>query len=128
MSGKRYLLDTNAIVQLLAGNANLAAIVHGADFLATSVICQFEFLSFPGLTGADARLYSAFASRIRTFSVPADDSAFSDAVIAFRKTKKLKMPDAIIAATAKINDCTLLSADDDFRQAEGLSLLTYTPV
>ena len=32
MNGKRYLLDTNAIVQLLAGNKELAGIVRGADF------------------------------------------------------------------------------------------------
>ena len=109
MNGKRYLLDTNAIVQLLAGNKELAGIVRGADFLATSVVCQFEFLSYPGLTEPDARLYAEFASRIHTFSVPADDASFSDAVVAFRRMKKLKMPDAIIAATAKVNDCALVS-------------------
>ena len=127
MNGKRYLLDTNAIVQLLAGNKELAGIVRGADFLATSVVCQFEFLSYPGLTEPDARLYAKFSSRIHTFSVPADDVSFSDAVVAFRRTKKLKMPDAIIAATAKVNDCALVSADDDFKKAEGLPRLTYSP-
>ena len=95
MNGKRYLLDTNAIVQLLAGNKELAGIVRGADFLATSVVCQFEFLSYPGLTAPDARLYAEFASRIHTFSVPADDASFSDAVVAFRRTKKLKMPGSL---------------------------------
>ena len=79
MNGKRYLLDTNAIVQLLAGNKELAGIVRGADFLATSVVCQFEFLSYPGLTEPDARLYAEFASRIHTFSVPADDAHFREA-------------------------------------------------
>ena len=127
MSGRRYRLDTNAIVQLLAGNEEIAEIVRKADFLATSVICQFEFLSFPGLTESDARLYTAFASRVRTFSVPADDSAFSEMVVAFRKPKKLKMPDAIIAATAVTNGCTLLTADDDFKDTEGLDIQTYTP-
>lgn len=29
--------------------------------------------------------------------------------------------------TAKINDCALVSADDDFKKAEGLPRLTYTP-
>lgn len=47
MIGERLLLDTNAIIQLLAGNAELIAIVEKAHFISTSVICELEFLSFP---------------------------------------------------------------------------------
>ena len=39
----RLLLDTNAIIQLLAGNKELLELVSSADFVATSIICELEF-------------------------------------------------------------------------------------
>jgi predicted nucleic acid-binding protein len=45
MSGRRYFLDTNAIVQLLSGNHSLLTTLAGAAYVATSVICELEFLS-----------------------------------------------------------------------------------
>lgn len=50
MNGKRYLLDTNAVIQLLAGNPSLRKMVEDSDFLAISVISKLEFLSYPDLT------------------------------------------------------------------------------
>ncbi|MBQ4200582.1 MAG: hypothetical protein II649_11990 [Kiritimatiellae bacterium] len=49
MNGKRYLLDTNAFIQLLSGNDSVRAIIDDAEFLSTSVICKLEFLSYPKL-------------------------------------------------------------------------------
>ena len=40
MNGKRYLLDTNAVIQLLAGNPSLIKMVEDSDFLAISVISK----------------------------------------------------------------------------------------
>ena len=37
MNGKRYLLDTNTVIQLLAGNPSLRKMVEDSDFLAISV-------------------------------------------------------------------------------------------
>ena len=130
MSGKRYLLDTNALVQLLSGNREIAGIVREADFLATSVICKFEFLSFPGLADADAELFSLFAARVKIFPVPEDDESFTRAVVSFRRTerKNLKMPDAIIAATASTSGCAVLTADADFKGVPGLDVRSYEPV
>ena len=48
MNGKRYLLDTNAVI--LAGNSSLRKMVEDSDFLAISVISKLEFLSYPDLT------------------------------------------------------------------------------
>jgi hypothetical protein len=35
MSGKRYFLDTNAIVALLAGDRSILSLVHHVDYVAT---------------------------------------------------------------------------------------------
>ena len=115
MNGKRYLLDTNAIIQLLKGNPELDHLAAKADFLASSVIAELEFLSFRGLSEADASLYRAFRSRIWIFDVPSEDPVFTHMVVEARKNFNLKMPDAIIAATARANDLTVLTADDHFK-------------
>ena len=73
MSGNRYFLDTNAIVQLLAGNPDVIDILSGASYIAISVICELEFLSFPAsahacvLLTADKRLQKVSGLPVRTY-------------------------------------------------------------
>ena len=64
MNGKRYLFDTNAIIQLLSGNSSLRTIVDDAEFLSTSVICQLEFLAYPKLDDGTRDAFLQFLSRI----------------------------------------------------------------
>ncbi|WZI66593.1 MAG: hypothetical protein HEQ35_30920 [Gloeotrichia echinulata IR180] len=48
MSGNRYVLDTNAIVALLQGSAQLLQLLQDANWVGISVISQIEFLVFSG--------------------------------------------------------------------------------
>ena len=116
MSGKGYLLDTNAIIQFLKGNKGLVAILARAEFIATSIIAEMEYLSFSGLSESDILLYQTFRSRIQVYDVPSSDSMFTQLVINARKAYGLKLPDAIIAGTARANDLTILTADDHFKK------------
>ena len=115
MNGNRYLLDTNAIIQLLKGNAELVALASNADLLATSIIAELEYFSFSDLSENDISLYRVFRSRIRVFDVPSDDLILTHMVTEARKSFKLKLPDAIIAATARANGLAVLTADDHFK-------------
>jgi len=38
MNGNRYFLDTNAIIQLLAGNSDVTDILSDASYIAISVL------------------------------------------------------------------------------------------
>ncbi len=116
MNGRGYLLDTNAIVQLLKGNAELITIVGEADFIATSIIAELEFLSFPGLSEHDETLFLIFKSRIQVYDMPSDDTELTRLVVDSRKKFSLKLPDAILAGTAMLHDLTLLTADDHFKK------------
>ncbi len=116
MNGSGYLLDTNAIIQFLKGNAELVSILSHADFIATSIIAEMEFLSFPRLEKYDVQLYQVFRSRIKVYDVPSEDSAFTRLVVDARKRYGLKLPDAIVAATARTNNLSVLTADDHFRK------------
>lgn len=116
MNGSGYLLDTNAIVQLLKGNKELIAVLGTADFIATSIVAEMEYLSFSGLTDADVALYQAFRGRIQVYDVPSADTAFTQLVVKARKERGLKLPDAIIAGTAIAKGLIILTADDHFKK------------
>lgn len=45
----RYLLDTNAIIALLSGNAALLNLLQNPQWVGISVIAEIEFLSFSGI-------------------------------------------------------------------------------
>lgn len=53
MNGKRYLLDTNAVVALLRGHGPLLELLRDAEWVGVSVISQIEFLAFAGLGEPD---------------------------------------------------------------------------
>lgn len=116
MNGRGFLLDTNAVIQLLKGNPEVASILGEADSVALSVIAEMEYLSFSGLSDDDVELYRILKSRIRVFEVPANDDIFTQIVVAARRQCGMKLPDAIIAATARTNDLTILTADDHFKK------------
>ena len=129
MSGRRFLLDTNAIIQLFKGNAELSALLSGADFVAASVISEMEYLSFSGLSEHDANLFREFRTDIDIYGVPADDRGFTQMVVEARTRFRMKLPDAIIAATARENGLTILTADDHFKPLQDpWNIQFFTPV
>ena len=116
MNGNRYLLDTNAVIQLFDGNREIEAILNQADFVAMSVISEFEYLSYAGLNERDVLEYNAFRDAVQIFNVPSGDHMFTQLVVNARKNYGMKLPDAIIAATARANDLSVLTADDHFKK------------
>ena len=129
MSGRKYLLDTNAIIQLLKGNAELSALLADADFVSTSVIAEMEYLSFPDLPENDVAIFQIFKSRVKVYGIPSDNMALTQLAVDARKMFKMKLPDAIIAATARANDLTILTADDHFKPLkEPWQVRFYSPI
>ena len=116
MNGNRYLLDTNAIIQLFDGNSEIEEILNRADFVAMSVISEFEYLSYDDLSEKDIAEYKTFRTYTNVLNVPSDDQVFSQLVIKVRREYGMKLPDAIIAATARANGLTVLTADEHFKR------------
>ena len=125
MSGNRYLLDTNAIIQLLDGNRHIEELLNKAESVAMSVISEFEFLAYAELEDQDIAEYKAFRAYINVFDVPSDDFDFTQLVVQARKNFNLKLPDAIIAATARTNGLAVLTADDHFKPLTGPWLVCF---
>lgn len=105
VSGMRAVLDTNIVLYLLGGRlANPLPI--GEFFI--SVITEMEILSYPALAQAEETRVRLFLTQLTVIGL--DENIKNDA-IALRKKYRLKLPDAIVSATALATGMTLLSND-----------------
>ena len=125
MNGKRYLLDTNAVIQLLAGNPSLRKMVEGSDFLAISVISKLEFLSYPDLTEDETIACYELLEDLTVFDLTASDDALIQEAVTMRVDGGMKLPDAVIAATALVNDCAVITNDAHFAHQKRVQARTY---
>jgi predicted nucleic acid-binding protein len=123
--GLKYLLDTNAIIALINGNEQLALATETAGFVGVSVISIIEFLSFPSLSEKDKILFEEFTYETEVFDLSARDILMINEVTRIRKNYRLKLPDEVLAATAIINDCILITTDTGFKKILTLPTLSY---
>ena len=125
MNGRRYLLDTNAIITLLQGNKQISQLLNKADWLGISIISQIEFLSFPELSSADQQLFNQFIQRVEVVDLESTNDALMSKIIEIRQQFRLKLPDAVIAATAIHNSASVVTADKTFSKVDGLSVVDW---
>ena len=119
--GKKFLIDTNILLGYIGGvlPANAHELVEEAissDFN-ISVINRIEVL---GHHSANKSLCSFLdLSKQYELSLPVVEQT-----ILIRKVVKIKLPDAIIAATAIVHNFVLLSRNTkDFKNIDGLKIL-----
>lgn len=92
----------------------------GAAWLGVSVISALEFSGFPNLTDADRALFAEFTARVDVIDLTFTDHALIDTIGTLRQTRALKLPDAIILATATVNQAVLLTQDDQLLRLNGV--------
>ncbi len=123
--GNSYILDTNAVIDYvgnrLPDGAALAMDKLIDEELNTSIIVKIETLGYNGNSDEMLKL-KEFLDLANLFYI---DDAIANKTIDLRKTyKKLKLGDAIIAATALAYGLTLITRNTkDFNDINGLNLL-----
>ena len=122
MSGIDYIADTNAIVYLLAGNSCMQPFLQKR--LAVSVITVMELLSFPGIDSNEETTIREFLKNCEVLDI---SEAVREKAISIRRMYKLKLPDAIIAATACENSIPLLTADTGFLKVATIQVEQLIP-
>jgi len=115
----RFLLDTNAVIQLLKGNHQVNDLLAGAGYIAISVITQLEFLAFEGISDEDQKVFSAFKKRVEVIDLASGNECLMEAIYKLRSQSSLKLPDAIIAASAEVNNALLVTADRKLLKQSG---------
>jgi predicted nucleic acid-binding protein len=123
MSGNSLLVDTNIVLYLLSGDKTLASFLKGKK-LYVSFITQLEILGYEGIKKSDLRKIELFLNDCTIIDIQSD---IKNKVIEIRKIGKIKLPDAIIAATSSYLGIPLISSDKGFEKISSLDLILYQP-
>ncbi|MEJ5312106.1 MAG: type II toxin-antitoxin system VapC family toxin [Anaerolineae bacterium] len=128
MNGRpgRYLLDTNAVVALLQGHAGLGQHLSDAEWLGISIITQLEFLAFPELSTDDIDHFQHFVQRVNVIGLTPYATTYLQTIVRIRQQYRLRLPDAIIAASALEYAATLVTADQQLHGVPELSVLDFS--
>ena len=122
--GMNMLVDSNVIIDYVSNripekSAKQLDNYFNSNF-SVSIISKIEVLGFNTLDYEMEQLESF----IQLSSIVYMDEAVADKTIEIRRMKRIKLPDAIIAATALVQNCILLSHNTtDFNKIEGLQVL-----
>jgi len=100
-----YLLDTNILLYWL-GDRLQNPLPQGYYF--TSIISEIELLSYRGL---DSQAEKQIRSLLSTIEVVGIDQSIKELTISLRKAYRLKLPDAVVVATASSIGAILLTND-----------------
>ncbi|MBF0241767.1 MAG: type II toxin-antitoxin system VapC family toxin [Desulfamplus sp.] len=115
MSGK-MLLDSNIIIYLSKGELHVDKLFDDKKKYFISVITYMETLGFQFETFNEKEFIQQILSFFKVIYI---DKKIADKVIEIRQHKKIKLPDAIIAATALVRKCDLITRNiNDFNNID----------
>lgn len=121
MSGKELLVDTNILLYLLKGNDTLEGILQGKS-LYVSFLTELELIGYKHITEKEER---QIAQVLNECLIVPLNSSIKQHYVQIRKQYHLKLPDAIVAATALSLNLPLITSDKQFRTVKELNLLYY---
>lgn len=114
MSGNKVLLDTNVILLISKKLIDPRKLARLYDEFFVSIVTYMEAYGFDFPNPDERKRIDLFFDNVEVVPL---NMAIAEQVILYKrqKRKKIKLPDAIILATAKYLGATLLSEDwDDF--------------
>ena len=126
-----YLMDTNVGIDLLGGLLS-SKVIKWLDNqilesnISISVINEIELLGF-NMTSVEAEDLQDLVNNVIVLELSRN---IVNQTIQLKKIKKMKLPDAIIAATALVHNLTIVSRNkSDFKNIDGLKCIDpYTDI
>ncbi len=124
MEQREYLIDSNAVVDYLSKKFDISQMIFMNEIIDKipnlSVISKIEVLSF-NASEEYTNLLADFISDAIVIDLTTD---IVDRTILLRKKHKIKLPDAIIAATALVFNHTIITNNEkDFANIKSLKVL-----
>jgi len=102
----KVLFDTNIVIDVLKGIPPARDVVSNHPQRAVSIITWMEVM-----VGTPATLTDATRDFLRGFQLIGLDENIAEHAVIVRQVHRLKLPDAVIWATAKVNGLSLLTRD-----------------
>jgi len=118
MNGNKSILDSNLIIYLSKGKIDLAKLRSKYGGFYVSIITYMEVYAYEFTVQTEKDLIDAFFDSVEIIEI---NREIADQAIIYRKNKikKIKLPDAIILASAKYANADLLTDDwDDFQNID----------
>lgn len=119
MNGSSIVADTSLLVNFFNG-MELALEILEDRTIWYATITEIELLCYPKLSKDEAALIKSFLEQCVQQDLT---KSVRYEAITIRKKYRLKIPDAIIAATAITCSLPLITMDSDFEQVENLDVL-----
>ena len=118
---KDVIIDSNIIVYIVKRELQVLQITVPDINYFISIITYMEVLGY-SFNNIEERKYTE--EIIKKIPLIYIDKTIADLVITIRSKMKIKLPDAIIAASAIINNCSLMTRnEDDFNNIEKLKII-----
>jgi predicted nucleic acid-binding protein len=117
--GQEFLIDTNVIIGYLSNQLPSASAIK-IDQLpgVISIITRIELIGWYNATPAQLEKIHLFVDNAQVYNL---NEEIVLQTIALRQRYKIKLPDAIIAATAMVHDHILLTRNvEDFKNINSL--------
>lgn len=121
MSGSKLFVDTNILLYFLNGDPEVIEMISDKDLI-ISFITELELQAFPEISADSEEIIKGLLKNCTIVDISPE---LKELTIEFRKKSKLKLPDAIIAATAFYFKLPLLTADKQFRTIDELEVIMY---
>jgi len=102
------ILDSNTIIYLSKELISIEDVLEDKQDLAISVITYMEILGYNFDSEKEEQFIKSFLNYMEIIYI---DEQIVDIVIGLRKKYKIKLPDAIICASAILNQDTLITND-----------------
>lgn len=118
MSGNKIILDTNVIIFASKQIIDFRKILENSDELYVSIITYMEVYGYEFEEEAEKEAIDLFFEGLEVIDI---NREIAEQVVIYRKNKnkKIKLPDAIILATAKYLNAELITDDwDDFQNID----------
>ncbi len=122
MNGNKLLLDTNAIISHLNGSKKLEIVLEGCTIFISS-ITYTELFSFAKLSVVDLQLLKAYVAELQIVHT---NNFICDIAAEIRRKTKVKLPDALVAATSIYLDVPIITFDTDFEKIDNIRILKFS--
>jgi predicted nucleic acid-binding protein len=122
----RWLLDSNVLIDALAGLPHAVRVLHEARRrpevqVIYSAMTRIEVLGFPNLSEQEE---AAIRGLLSEFEEVAVTNAVIERTIEIRKSVRIKIPDALIAASAETAQAVVVTRNvSGFQRVPGLTVV-----
>lgn len=126
MSGnKKVLLDSNILIYLSQKKLTLDEVFEEDYQYYISIISYMEILSYNFTSKDEEKFINKLLSFFQIIDITKN---IADQVITLKKQRKIKLPDAIIVATALHDNITLYTNDKQLHSIENLNTKLFSVI